>query len=97
MVYSGSRRRICSPPRKFTPCDIAITELGAEEIPLLPVASRWCARWILFHGHQAQPDVPLAVTTNIIGLEKRASALAEAGLTRINVSLDTICREAFAG
>ena len=29
-------------------------------------------------------------------MEKRASALAEAGLTRINVSLDTICRETFA-
>ena len=39
---------------------------------------------------------PLAITTNGIGLEKRTSALAEAGLTRINVSLDTICRETFA-
>ena len=42
------------------------------------------------------PDVSIAITTNAIGLERRAAALREAGLTRINVSLDTICPETFA-
>lgn len=42
------------------------------------------------------PDVSIAITTNAIGLERRAVALREAGLTRINVSLDTICPETFA-
>ena len=78
--------------------DIAITELGVKEIrftggePLV----RADLVDIISRIHQAHPDIPLAITTNGIGLEKRAAALAEAGLTRINVSLDTICRETFA-
>lgn len=46
--------------------------------------------------HREHPTIPLAITTNGIGLEKRAQALADAGLSRINVSLDTICPETFA-
>jgi cyclic pyranopterin phosphate synthase len=42
------------------------------------------------------PGIPLAMTTNGIGLDRKAAALAEAGLTRINVSLDTVDREHFA-
>ena len=42
------------------------------------------------------PDLPIAMTTNAIGLEKKAQALAEAGLSRINVSLDSLHRETFA-
>lgn len=44
----------------------------------------------------AAPGIPLAMTTNGVGLDRRAAALADAGLTRINVSLDTIDREHFA-
>ena len=78
--------------------DIAITELGVEEIrftggePLV----RADLVDIISRIHEAHPSIPLAITTNGIGLEKRAAALAEAGLTRINVSLDTICRETLA-
>ncbi|MDF2443036.1 MAG: 3,8-cyclase [Subtercola sp.] len=42
----------------------------------------------------ARPEISL--TTNAIGLSGRAAALAEAGLDRVNVSLDTICPETFA-
>ncbi len=42
------------------------------------------------------PGIPLAVTTNAVGLEHRAEALARAGLSRVNISLDTIDREHFA-
>lgn len=42
------------------------------------------------------PELPMAMTTNAIGLERKAEALAEAGLTRINVSLDSLHRETFA-
>ncbi len=42
------------------------------------------------------PGIPLAMTTNGIGLDRKAAALAAAGLTRINVSLDTVDREHFA-
>ncbi|PZE73873.1 GTP 3',8-cyclase MoaA [Curtobacterium sp. MCBD17_019] len=44
----------------------------------------------------ALPDRPeLSLTTNAIGLASRAQALADAGLDRINVSLDTIDSETF--
>ena len=42
------------------------------------------------------PGIPLAMTTNGVGLDRRAAALAEAGLTRLNASLDTVDREHFA-
>jgi len=44
----------------------------------------------------AAPGIPLAMTTNGIGLDRRAGALREAGLTRVNVSLDTVDREHFS-
>ena len=44
----------------------------------------------------AAPGIPLAMTTNGIGLDKRAAALREAGLSRVNVSLDTVDREHFS-
>lgn len=45
---------------------------------------------------EAAPDIPLSMTTNGIGLDRKARPLAEAGLSRVNVSLDTIDREHFA-
>src|SRR4051812_37026996 len=45
---------------------------------------------------QAAPGIPLAMTTNGIGLDRRADALRDAGLTRVNVSLDTVDREHFS-
>lgn len=44
---------------------------------------------------QLRPRPRLSMTTNGIGLAKRAAALKAAGLDRINVSLDTINRETF--
>ena len=41
------------------------------------------------------PAPSISLTTNGIGLTKRAAALRAAGLTRINVSLDTLDRERF--
>ncbi|ORA39229.1 GTP 3',8-cyclase MoaA [Mycobacterium aquaticum] len=45
---------------------------------------------------EAVPETPLSMTTNAVGLEHRAAALAKAGLGRVNVSLDTIDAEQFA-
>ncbi|MDZ5076079.1 GTP 3',8-cyclase MoaA [Nesterenkonia sp. HG001] len=42
------------------------------------------------------PDLPIAMTTNAIGLERKAAALEEAGLDRVNVSLDSLHPETFA-
>ncbi|MGN7156429.1 GTP 3',8-cyclase MoaA [Dietzia cercidiphylli] len=45
---------------------------------------------------EACPDLPIALTTNGVGLEHRVGALVEAGLDRINISLDTVDRLEFA-
>jgi cyclic pyranopterin phosphate synthase len=42
------------------------------------------------------PDLPISMTTNGVGLDKKATALKAAGLTRINVSLDSLHEETFA-
>ncbi len=42
-----------------------------------------------------EPRPAIALTSNGIGLERRAQALAEAGLDRINISLDTLDAETF--
>ena len=41
------------------------------------------------------PDVPVALTTNGLGLDKKARILKDAGLTRINVSLDSLRAQTF--
>jgi cyclic pyranopterin phosphate synthase len=41
------------------------------------------------------PEIEIALTTNGIGLAERAGALAAAGLSRINVSLDTLDADRF--
>ena len=43
-----------------------------------------------------RPRPKISMTTNGIGLTRRAAALAAAGLDRVNVSLDTLDRERFA-
>ncbi|WP_422936158.1 GTP 3',8-cyclase MoaA [Sinomonas sp. P47F7] len=43
----------------------------------------------------AHPELPIALTTNAVGLDKKAVALKAAGLTRINISLDTLHPETF--
>ena len=45
--------------------------------------------------HELQPGLDLSLTTNGLKLVDMADALREAGLTRINVSLDTLDRERF--
>ncbi|KQN98701.1 cyclic pyranopterin phosphate synthase MoaA [Arthrobacter sp. Leaf234] len=42
------------------------------------------------------PDLPISMTTNALGLDRRAVQLKEAGLTRINVSMDSLHAETFA-
>lgn len=42
------------------------------------------------------PDLPISMTTNAVGLDRKAQALKDAGLTRINVSLDSLHEETFA-
>ncbi len=50
---------------------------------------------IVRRTHEAAPSLDLSMTTNALGLARSASALAEAGLDRVNVSLDSIRRDTF--
>ncbi|PQP20044.1 GTP 3',8-cyclase MoaA [Rhodococcus opacus] len=43
----------------------------------------------------AFPTLPISMTTNAVGLEEKAEGLKSAGLTRINVSLDSLHEETF--
>lgn len=77
---------------------IATRDLGVREVrftggePLV----RGDLVEIVRRSHEVAPRVPLAMTTNGIGLEKVADALRDAGLGRVNVSLDTVDRQHFA-
>ncbi|WP_103529010.1 GTP 3',8-cyclase MoaA [Streptomyces sp. SM12] len=76
---------------------IAVTRLGVTEVrftggePLL----RPGLVSIVARCAELEPRPDLSLTTNGIGLERVAPALRDAGLDRINVSLDTIDPEVF--
>ncbi|MFJ3958695.1 GTP 3',8-cyclase MoaA [Arthrobacter sp. NPDC090010] len=42
------------------------------------------------------PELPISMTSNAVGLAAKAQALRDAGLSRVNVSLDSIHQETFA-
>ncbi|WP_070380634.1 GTP 3',8-cyclase MoaA [Rhodococcus sp. WMMA185] len=78
--------------------DIAVHRLGVREVRFTggePLMRPDLEQMIAGCAERA-PGVPLAMTTNAIGLEHRAHKLVEAGLSRINISLDSIDREHFA-
>ena len=78
--------------------DIAITQLGIEGIRFTGGEPMVRADLVDIIGavHSAHPQIELAMTTNGINLEKKIDDLVAAGLSRINVSLDTVCPETFA-
>lgn len=77
---------------------VAVHRLGVEEVrftggePLM----RSDLVDILQQCSTRAPGIPLAMTTNAVGLEHRVDKLVAAGLTRVNVSLDSIDRAHFA-
>ena len=77
---------------------IAHRDLGVREVrftggePLL----RPDLAQILEATRAAAPGVSMALTTNGVGLDKRLPALLAAGLSRVNISLDTLDRQHFA-
>ncbi len=77
---------------------IAARDLGVREVrftggePLL----RADLADILASTRAAAPGLPMALTTNGVGLDKRLPALLAAGLGRVNISLDTVDRDHFA-
>lgn len=77
---------------------IGVRDLGVEEIRFTGGEPLVRADFpeILRRIRAEFEHVPLSVTTNGIGLEKKIDELIDAGLTRLNVSMDTICKETFA-
>ncbi|OEV12049.1 GTP 3',8-cyclase MoaA [Streptomyces nanshensis] len=77
--------------------DIAVNELGVEDVrftggePLL----RPGLTGIVQRCAELPRRPKLSLTTNGIGLERTAAALRDAGLDRVNVSLDTLDPEVF--
>lgn len=77
---------------------VAVQSLGAEELRLTggePLV-RKDLEFIIAGIREDNPDLPISMTTNAVGLDRRAQALKDAGLTRLNVSLDTLHPETFA-
>ncbi|CAM3083681.1 Cyclic pyranopterin monophosphate synthase [Arthrobacter ulcerisalmonis] len=76
---------------------IGVENLGVRELRLTggePLV-RGDLVEIIAEIRRNHPDLPISMTTNGVGLAKRAAALKAAGLTRINVSLDSLHQETF--
>jgi cyclic pyranopterin phosphate synthase len=76
---------------------IAVTELGVREVRFTggePLVRRGLVD-IVRRCAELTPRPELSLTTNALGLARTATALATAGLDRVNVSLDTVRPETF--
>ncbi|WP_252439901.1 GTP 3',8-cyclase MoaA [Pseudonocardia humida] len=77
---------------------IAVRDLGIEELRFTggePLLRRGLEELVAASAAlRPRPDISL--TTNGIGLARRAEALAAAGVDRLNVSMDTLRQERFA-
>jgi GTP 3',8-cyclase len=77
---------------------IAVRRLGVREVRFTggePLIRRGLVD-IVRRTRQLGDDLELSVTTNGLGLERTAGALVEAGLDRVNLSLDTLDPTRFA-
>jgi GTP 3',8-cyclase len=76
---------------------VAVERLGVREIRFTggePLVRRGLVD-IVRRVRGLDPDLELSITTNALGLARTAGALAEAGLDRVNVSLDSVRPETF--
>jgi cyclic pyranopterin phosphate synthase len=76
---------------------IAVEQLGVREVRFTggePLVRRGLVD-IVRRTTELRPRPETSMTTNALGLERTAHALAEAGLDRVNVSLDTIRPDTF--
>ncbi|MFD7076490.1 GTP 3',8-cyclase MoaA [Nocardioides sp. NPDC059952] len=77
---------------------VATGHLGVREVRFTggePLVRRGLVS-IVARTREIAPEAELSITTNALGLAKMAGSLAEAGLDRVNVSLDSIRPETFA-
>ncbi len=77
---------------------IAVTRLGVTSVRFTggePLLSRHLEHAVAAAAN-LRPRPEISLTTNGVGLARRAGALARAGLDRVNVSLDSVDRKHFA-
>lgn len=77
---------------------IAVRDLGVEELRFTggePLLRKGLER-VVAASAALTPRPDISLTTNGIGLARRAAALASAGVTRLNVSMDTVRPDRFA-
>jgi cyclic pyranopterin phosphate synthase len=77
---------------------IAVTRLGVTSVRFTggePLLARHLEEVVAAAAALA-PRPEISLTTNGVGLARRAAALARAGLDRVNISLDRVDREHFA-
>jgi cyclic pyranopterin phosphate synthase len=78
--------------------DIAVTRLGVTNVRFTggePLLSRHLEE-VVATAAKLRPRPEISLTTNAVGLARRAAALAAAGLDRVNISLDSVNRDRFA-
>ncbi|MGH3635584.1 GTP 3',8-cyclase MoaA [Mycobacterium sp.] len=76
---------------------VAVTRLGITSVRFTggePLLARHLED-VVAAAAVLQPRPEISLTTNGLGLDRRAGALAKAGLDRVNVSLDTVDRAHF--
>lgn len=77
---------------------IAVTRLGVTSVRFTggePLLSRHLEE-VVTAAAALRPRPEISLTTNAVGLARRAAKLAAAGLDRVNISLDSVDRERFA-
>jgi cyclic pyranopterin phosphate synthase len=77
---------------------IAVRDLGVRDIRFTggePLMRNDLVE-IIRRSAEVADGASISMTTNGIGLDKRVGALVAAGLTRVNISLDTVDRDHFA-
>ena len=76
---------------------VGVEQLGIREVRFTggePLVRRGIVD-IVRQVHAIDPAVEMSMTTNALGLSRIAGSLAEAGLHRVNVSLDSVRRSTF--
>lgn len=84
--------QLMSPAEIVRLVSVGVRQLGITELRLTggePLV-RADLEEIVAAVRTAHPQLPVSLTTNGIGLAGRARALAQAGLTRVNISLDSL-------
>lgn len=90
--------QLLTPPELTRLLRLAVTRLGITHVRFTggePLLYR-NLDGVIAATAALHPRPEIALTTNGIGLARRAAALAAAGLNRVNISLDTVDRNRFA-